>query len=953
MFRLVIQKLMSNSWKVLSLLLGSILVVGMICSIPIYSNAILQRMLTKDLEQSQERSGRYPGYIAVSSNYNYISPDHSEQMIDYINQESRRIFNSMPVEPDITGYSLMVSNLYHIIPEEPNERRRGVGIGSQTQLHEHVNIVRGRLNEPGISDDGVVEVIVSANALEYAEMMLDREYELYSYRQSQDDKEVLFTVRVTGVYEAADLQDTYWYQSVNAFRQTLMMDEQTLRHLTAENESMIWADHVAFAAYDYYQFRIQDVGQLVDTHRSGQALADEQSRTTRFTTTFYSVVESFIQREAQLRLTLQILIVPILLMLVFYIFMVSQLMVRSETHVISVLESRGAGRGQTLLLYGLESLILGIITFIIGPFLGLYMVRIIGAADGFLEFVSRTALPAAIDRQALFYGFIAVLLFMLTTQLPVFIQARTSIVEQKQKKSRLGKAPLWQRTFLDVILAAVSLYALFQMRNQLAIQQRTGTTGTDFNLDFLLFLASTFFILGFGLFFLRLYPLLLKLVYWIGRKRWPPVMFASFHQIGRSNGQEQFLMIFLILALSIGLFNANAARTINSNTEDTIRGQTGADLKIEEFWQPYNQQGMPIVEGGMGGPAQSSSSDEVVRYNEPDFSKFTKLDGIEHAARVYRSDSTRINQSGARSNAIELMAIDPYDFAQTAWFRSDTLPYHINEYMNIMMSMPNGVILSANLRDELDLRVGDAVIYTVNNRDNADGVIIGFVDFWPGFQPQVLDRDGNLVSKSLLVARFDHVLTNTAMQPYEVWLQRTDGATDAEIYTSIEENRVNVVKIESANQAIITAKNDPQLQGTNGALTLGFIVSMLVCAIGFLIYWIMSVQSRVLQFGIFRAMGMSKTSVIGMLAAEQGLVSGVAILFGVILGNLASYFYVPLFQLVYSSVDQPLPFRIISDPSDAQKVYLVLGILLLVCMVFLIRLILKIKIDQAVKLGED
>ncbi len=952
MFRLVLQKIFSNSWKVLSLLLGSILVVGMICSVPIYSNAILQRLLTKDLEQAQMESGRFPGYIALTSNYNYVSPEQADQLIVYLQQQSEAIVNNMPVDPLVKSQYLQAGNLYHVIEENEDTRRRGTSFGTLSNLENHVNITRGRMFEPGIQN-GVMEVIVSDAALENTEMFLDREYDIFSYRQSVDDAEVLFTARVVGVYEAADLQDVYWYQSINAFRQVLMADEAALKSVVEEHDAILWSDHQIYAAFDYYQFRIQDVSQLVSVNQSGSRLADSHSRTTRFNTTFYSVVESYIQREAELKLTLQILIVPILLMLVFYIFMVSQLMVRSETHVISVLESRGAGRGQTLSIYAIESLILGGVTLLIGPFLGLWMVRIIGAADGFLEFVNRSALKAAIDRQAIIYGVVAVLLFMITTQLPVFIQARTSIVEQKRKKTRVNKAPVWQRIFLDVILAAISIYALTQLRNQLEIQRRTGATGTDFNLDFLLFLASTFFILGFGLLFLRLYPYLLKFVYWLGRRFWNPVLYASFHQIGRSSGQEQFLMIFLILALSIGLFNANAARTINSNTEDTIRTEVGSDIRLQEYWQPFNIDGTPLVQDGTPGMPAQSSSDAVVRFNEPNFSKYADLDGIEHAARVYRSDGTRISIGGTRSDPIELMAIDPYDFAQTAWSRSDMLRHHMNDYMNVMMSMPSGVILSSNLRDSLDLSVGDSIIYTVNNRDNSDGIIIGFVDYWPGYQPQVIDRSGNLVQKSLLVASLDFVLTNTAMQPYQVWLKRGDGATDAQIYESIEESRISVVNINSSNQQIIAAKNDPQLQGTNGALTLGFIVSMLVCAIGFLIYWIMSVQSRVLQFGIFRAMGMSKTSVIGMLVAEQGLVSGVAILFGVLLGNLASYLYVPLFQLVYSSVDQPIPFRIISDASDAQKIYVVLGVLLLICISILVRLILNIKIDQAVKLGED
>ena len=112
------------------------------------------------------------------------------------------------------------------------------------------------------------------------------------------------------------------------------------------------------------------------------------------------------------------------------------------------------------------------------------------------------------------------------------------------------------------------------------------------NLDFLLFLASTLFILGVGLLLLRLYPLDSA----PGLPAWAPflepgALFASFHQISRSDGQEQFLMIFLILALSIGLFNANAARTINRNTEDNIRCEVGADIRLQEYWQPYDKNG--------------------------------------------------------------------------------------------------------------------------------------------------------------------------------------------------------------------------------------------------------------------------------------------------------------------------------------------------------------------------
>jgi len=57
--------------------------------------------------------------------------------------------------------------------------------------------------------------------------------------------------------------------------------------------------------------------------------------------------------------------------------------------------------------------------------------------------------------------------------------------------------------------------------------------------------------------------------------------------------------------------------------------------------------------------------------------------------------------------------------------------------------------------------------------------------------------------------------------------------------------------------------------------------------------------------------------------------------------------------LVYNSADQPIPFRVISIPDDANKIYLILGCLLAICLIVLIRVIATIKIDQAVKLGEE
>jgi putative ABC transport system permease protein len=152
---------------------------------------------------------------------------------------------------------------------------------------------------------------------------------------------------------------------------------------------------------------------------------------------------------------------------------------------------------------------------------------------------------------------------------------------------------------------------------------------------------------------------------------------------------------------------------------------------------------------------------------------------------------------------------------------------------------------------------------------------------------------------------------------------------------------------------LVELKNESVFQGTNGVLTISFIVVLLLCATGFLIYWILSIQSRTLQFGIFRAMGMSQREVLTMLVVEQIFISGTSIGGGVLVGRLVSKFFVPLIQIAYSTADRVLPLDIIDAAGDYLRLGFVIGLMIVVCMIVLGVLISKIKITQALKLGED
>ena len=148
-------------------------------------------------------------------------------------------------------------------------------------------------------------------------------------------------------------------------------------------------------------------------------------------------------------------------------------------------------------------------------------------------------------------------------------------------------------------------------------------------------------------------------------------------------------------------------------------------------------------------------------------------------------------------------------------------------------------------------------------------------------------------------------------------------------------------------------KNDPVIQGTNGILTVGFVVALTLCAVGFLIYWVLSVSDRALQFGIYRAMGMSMKEITGMLLCEQICVSGLGVAAGVGVGMLASRLYIPLVQLAYAPADTVIPLEISGGAGDLIRLLVSVGGMIAVCMVILGLIIRNMQISQALKLGED
>ena len=927
MLTLLFRKMRSTRWMVLCLFIGFLLAAGMMSTVPIYMDSSLQRILIKDMQAYQTETGLYPGEYVVTSSISV--KDSNEQrrsavnsMRELVDQQTARIHI-----PQANSKTVLTDGFMYLITGK-TARVKVIGM---TGLADHAEIIQGRMFEPGQLPDGSFEIVCNEECLKTLGMSFGGTYQLQNSFFSAAEP---LTVTVVGVFRQASENDSYWSETMEDYLNALFMDYDTMLgdYLSTGLTTLSGAE--CRYSFDYQKMDLNDLSSVTKAIEEDRTVYSDAGMS--FSMGISDILSEYAVRAANLKSMLWILQIPTIVMLAFYLFMVSQLNVEQEKNEIAVFKSRGASSAQIFAIYAMEAGVLGLATFIIAPFIGLLLCNFLGVSNGFLEFVNRTGLAAKLSIDAFIYALIAIVIFFITTMLPIIPASKLSIVKYKQSKAKVVKMALWEKLCIDIILIAGSLIWYYFTARSINRLFADGIYVSDGTINPLYFVFSTMFIMGAGLLFIRIYPYLLRLIYYIGKRFWTVPQYIAITSVARSQGgRERFLMLFLSVTFALGIFSANTARAINNSRSDRIYYNTGADVVIDAYWR-------------------LESVDDDSSYVEIDMDDYQNLEGVDIATRVLRTDA-KATCGGVQSNSADLMAIEPGKFSQTAWFRSDLLPVHWWNYCSALVDYKAGVLASRSW-EEKGVQLGDVVSVKIAGSDAVDLTVLAFVDYWPGINPSETiadERTGEETQRDFLVCNYNYLRRVTELQPYQIWLKMKDGATSEALYADIEAKHLKIQRIIDSSQLLIEEKTDPALQGMNGALTLGFVVIMLMTVIGFLIYWIISIKSRTLQFGVLRAMGVTFREVISTLGWEQLLVSLVSIAMGFVIGGTASDLFVPMFRTMYNAADQVPPFRVQGDPGDYVKLYVIIAVMLIGGFLVLGGIIRRININKALKLGED
>jgi putative ABC transport system permease protein len=451
------------------------------------------------------------------------------------------------------------------------------------------------------------------------------------------------------------------------------------------------------------------------------------------------------------------------------------------------------------------------------------------------------------------------------------------------------------------------------------------------------------------LFLIRLFPFVLRFVAWLfGRLPGTTFLLAA-RQLARSPGFYVAPMLLLVLTLALATFTASLAATLDRSLYDQARYSVGADMQLIE-------PGEDTQTSTMFGPSGSGQSTGAAATPAPvgprwlfiPISDHLKINGITAATRVGRYPATGKFSTG--SVKAEVLGIDRVDYSRIAYWRNDFGPGSLGGLMNALASKSDGVLVQDTVMGQNALKVGDQIHIAVSGGDsNVDMtmVIVGSFRYWPTWYPNKQN------ATTLFVTNLDYVFEQLGGEnPYNVWLKVKDGTDPSQVAEGVTKLGAAVLSFDDVNTKIVKEQTRPERQGLFGVLSVGFAAAALLTVLGFFLYAIFSFRRRLIELGVLRAIGLSAPQMAAFLGWELLLLLGTGVGAGTLLGVAASRVYIPFMQVGLTPETTLLPFLVIIAWPEIYRIYALFGGLFVVALIVLLAFLMRMKIFQAVKLGE-
>ncbi|MGI8927298.1 MAG: FtsX-like permease family protein, partial [Tepidiformaceae bacterium] len=344
------------------------------------------------------------------------------------------------------------------------------------------------------------------------------------------------------------------------------------------------------------------------------------------------------------RLPLFALMLQIVGIVMYYVVMVSAMVVERQAGEIALLKSRGASNMQVMGVYALEAGLLCAAGVLIGPLVALGAIAMLGLTPPFEDLSGNKLLEVNLSTGAFLMAGLGALLTFAAMLWPAYRATAYSVVHYKTHLARPPQQPAFLRYYLDLALIGVGAFAFYQLRQRgsLVTERLFG----DLSADPLLLATPALFMLMIALVFLRLFPLILRVVSWGTRRLNGATVPLGLWHLVRSPLQYSRLILLLLLVTAVGMFAAGFRATLERSYDDRAGYEAGAEGRL----QGVRDQGRRTT----GAFVQKVGS-------------VTGAATVSPALRIDASYSPR----DISSQAITLLGVERESFEQVAFWRGD------------------------------------------------------------------------------------------------------------------------------------------------------------------------------------------------------------------------------------------------------------------------------------------
>lgn len=934
-----LRRLAANLGLALCALVALIIAVALSVSIPIYAESASLRLLQKELARKEAQSGR----SAFALLFRYVGAWN--EPLEWERVQTADSFISGPgldrLQLPLAGLGrhARTDQLQLFLPAsaEGTSTRQMLmhtTLGFVTGLDGQIDLVDGTPPQPATSLDGPVEVMIMRQMADRVGINVGDEFTLVSERAGSV---VSIPIRIAALWEATNPNDPAWFFQPDAFNEVVLVPEATFTGPIAATLKDEVAQVLWFARLNGEGLSVSEASPLLSRIEQVRVQAGGIVPGLKLEQSPADALQRYREDADTLTMQMAVLSVPIFGLVLYFVALVAAMLVNRQRGEIALLKTRGVRNRAILGVYVVEWVLMGTVALAISPPIGVIFAQTMGRTRSFLALDSDIeTLQVALTWDSLQFGVLAVLLAILAALVPALAATRRTLVDEQQQAARTLRPPFWQRFYLDILLLLPPVYGLYALRGG-----DTGAARANPLTDPLPSLIPVLLCFASGLLAVRLIPILLEGLAALAKMPSWTAPLVALRTLARQPGVYRGPLLLLILTLSLATFSASMAATLDGSMRQAIHYRVGAATQLIETGQSTEDQG-----GGQEETPEKKDIREEARFLFIPVTEHLEVAGITAATRVGNYPATI--QMGGINQEAQLVGIDRLTFPSViqefdpAWAGGESL----GALMNMLARSPEGVLVSEEVLSK-GFAVGDtlpAILDLYGDRREVPFVIIGAVELWPGFYPQ----DG-----PVLVANLDYVFDQMGGQyPYDVWIERAPDAAVAELVQGVRRLGITVVDTRDAATMIRDEQMHPRRQGLFGLLSVGFIAAGALTLIGFLLSALINAQRRAIEMGVLQALGLSGGQVALAVALEQVVLVVAGLGAGTVIGLLSAVLVVPLYEVGTGTYAGTPPFDPVIAWDQVTLIYGVFGIALLLTLLTLAWVLGRMRLFQAVKLGD-